>query len=425
MFGQIGIFGPVSAQLKAGDFAPEIVFKRVLNAGAAAPWSPANLAGHVTVLAFYPDTSHNLQSVSRWNSLVEQFADTPVQFAWITAEEESTLLPWLHEHPVKGWVFHDPDGATGRSYGMELPAGVIIGNDRGIVGFDQMIVPTARTLNAALEGRITTVPLKPGAAAFQAFVESSMVLLKAEPPRMLRPDDHRPDLSPSYTLHVSPAKGEGGGNFGGADFWSFQDFELKDLIAELYDINPVRIHLPTQLDDGKCYDFAIVLPEPESKENIYNRIRHGIEEHFRVTATHEERLLDVYVVTAPNGRPPAAKTRLDDELDLSWHRASSVEFQVSRVAGGPDEFADVPKAVSIDDIRGISLVGTMDEFCRTLERQLDRPVVNGTNLDGEFAFRVEASAGIDNDFLERLRVQLDLSVTPAQRRVQIVVLKPR
>ena len=156
MFGQIGIFGPVSAQLKAGDFAPQIVFKRVLNAGAAAPWSPANLAGHVTVLAFYPDTSHNLQSVSRWNSLVEQFADTPVQFAWITAEEESTLLPWLHEHPVKGWVFHDPDGATGRSYGMELPAGVIIGNDRGIVGFDQMIVPTARTLNAALEGRITT-----------------------------------------------------------------------------------------------------------------------------------------------------------------------------------------------------------------------------------------------------------------------------
>jgi uncharacterized protein (TIGR03435 family) len=288
-----------------------------------------------------------------------------------------------------------------------------------------MIVPTARTLNAALEGRITTVPLKPGVTAFQAFVESSMVLLKAEPPRMLRPDDQRPDLSPSYTFHVSPAKGEGGGNFGGADFWSFQDVELKDLIAELYDINPVRIHLPTQLDDGKCYDFAIVLPAPESKENIYNRIRHGIEEHFRVTATHGERLLDVYVVTAPNGRPPAAKTRLDDELDLSWHRASSVEFQVSRVAGGPDEFADVPKAVSIGDIRGISLEGTMDEFCRTLERQLDRPVVNGTNLDGEFAFRVEASAGIDNDFLERLRDQLDLSVTPAQRRVQIVVLKPR
>ena len=79
------------------------------------------------MLAFLPDTSHNLQSVSSWNALVDQFADKLVQFVWITGEAESSLGPWLQKHPVNGWVFHDPLGATGRSYGLEDLSAVIIG----------------------------------------------------------------------------------------------------------------------------------------------------------------------------------------------------------------------------------------------------------------------------------------------------------
>ena len=84
----------------------------------------------MTVLVFYPDTSHNLQSVIRWNALVQQFAGKPIQFAWITGEQESSLLPWLQQHPVNGWVFYDPEGSTGRAYGMDIDAAVIIGADR-------------------------------------------------------------------------------------------------------------------------------------------------------------------------------------------------------------------------------------------------------------------------------------------------------
>ena len=56
---------------------------------------------------------------------------------------------------------------------------------------------------------------------------------------------------------------------------------------------------------------------------------------------------------------------------------------------------------------------------------LDRPVVNKTNLQGQFAFRVKASEGAENDFLKRLGDQLSLTVTPAQRSVEIVVIEPR
>ncbi len=85
----------------------------------------------------------------------------------------------------------------------------------------------------------------------------------------------------------------------------------------------------------------------------------------------------------------------------------------------------MPKPVGISDIRGISLQGTLDEFCRALEHALDRPVVNETNLQGEYEFNVKAAAHGDNDFLERLHDQFNLSITPAQRRVQVVMLKPR
>ena|ERR1700722_5845470 len=67
--------------LKAGDFAPGIVFTRILNNGSASDWTADSLSGQLTVLVFYPDTSHNLQSVIRWNALVQQFAGKPIQFA--------------------------------------------------------------------------------------------------------------------------------------------------------------------------------------------------------------------------------------------------------------------------------------------------------------------------------------------------------
>jgi uncharacterized protein (TIGR03435 family) len=359
---------------------------------------------------------------------VEQFADKPAQFVWITEEEESSVAPWLVEHSIKGWVFSDPDGAIARSYGLELPfpAAVIIGKDGRIIGFDSSIVPTASTVDAALEGRITTTSPERGLAAAKAFDESRMVLLDPEPPRMPLPENHKkPDFTPSYTVHISPSQGDAQNSSGRDGFKSFQGFALKNLIAQLYGATRPRIVLPPALDDGKRYDIAIVLPEPESDEVTNNRIRQGIEDYFHVAVTREERLVDVYVVTAIDGKSP--KTKIDRSEDQhsggSW--GSSVGFAVARGAGEPDDLAQLMKPVSISEIRSIYMEGTLDDFCRTLEYMLDRPVVNETKIEGAFALNIKASEGADNDFLERLRDELNLSITPAQRSVQMVVLKPR
>jgi uncharacterized protein (TIGR03435 family) len=240
---------------------------------------------------------------------------------------------------------------------------------------------------------------------------------------MPRADDYKPDFPPSFTVPISPAKSAAGGDFSSNAFHNFQGVTLRNILAQLFDVSPVRILLPAPLDDGKLYDVAIVLPE--ATESISNRILQAIQDHFSVVATREERLLDVYVLSTANGKPPVPLSQPDDGPSFSGASFSRVEIRNSKLEGGPGEFPDLSKPASLGDILGFSLEGTLDEFCRTLEYGLDRPVVNETKLAGEYALYLKGGAGGENDFLERLRDRFNLSITPAQRRVQMVVLKPR
>jgi uncharacterized protein (TIGR03435 family) len=210
-------------------------------------------------------------------------------------------------------------------------------------------------------------------------------------------------------VHISPAKSADG-------------LTLKQHIAQLYDVSPIRIHLPPALNDGQRYDIALVLPAPESTESTNNRILQAIQDYFGVTAAREERLSDVYVATTANGKSPTPLAKPDDASSLVGGSFSQVEFQHPNAADSLDEF---PAPVALAAIRGIALEGTLDDFCRTIERALDRPVVNETNLKGEYEFNVKAGEGSENTFLERLRDQFNLNITPAQRRVEVVVLRPR
>jgi uncharacterized protein (TIGR03435 family) len=415
-----GLFGKITSRPKAGDPAPEISFTKVLHSAASSPWTPASLNGQVTVLMFLPYISGNPEIVTQWNALVEQFADKRVQFAWITGEKESTLSPFLKEHSIKGWLFHDPDGATGRAYGLETPQTVLIGADRRIVGFDEGFVPRAETIDAALENRITTIQPKPTLENFRALTQNRQVMLLPEPRRMPRPQDHRPDFSPSYAVHIAPAKDElGGGNFSAMDYWSLQGYTVKRLLAEMLDVNPIRIDLPASIDARARYDFSIVLPKNEDKETMRNLIRQGTEDYFHLVAIRENRLRDVYVLTAPDKKPPIAAS---DRFTGGGFSSSST-FVVA--SGNPVDWA-ADRAHSIDTMTSISMQGTADEFCHMLESDLDRPVVNESKLDGIFDFQIrENGLAPKSDFIERLRDQLGLVIAPAQRSVETVVYRQR
>lgn len=421
LLAQIGIFGPVTSHPQAGDLAPEVTFAKVLMTPPV--WISSKLFGQTTVLAFFPDTTDNLDAVDEWNERIDQFSSKPVQFVWITAEKESSLEPWLAQHFLKGVVLFDPDGATGRAYGIERPVAVLIGPDGRIIGFDREMVPSEDTLNAGLEGRITTTPPGPGAAAIKAFRESGKVLLEAEAPRIGRPERARPNFPPSYIFHVLPSQVAGTGEYGGMDFWSLQGFDVKGVAVVLYDINRIRIELPASFRDDERYDYSMVLPTEEGREQLNTLFRQGIEDHFHIVASRENRLMDVYVVTAENRQPPPAKAR--NSSSGGDIRSGFMEFESPDLSDALKEGVGSSKAVDLNAVRGIGLDGTMDEFCHWLERQIDRPVVNETHLQGNFHFDVRSNPNAQNDFLDRLRDQSGLVITPAQRDVEMLVFKPR
>ena len=176
-------------------------------------------------------------------------------------------------------------------------------------------------------------------------------------------------------------------------------------------------YISPALDNNTRYHIAAVPPFRESKERVNNRILQAIQDYFGVIVAREERLLDVYIVTTANGKPPARLARPDN----SGFAFSNVQFEPPPGASALDEF---PKPVSLDQLRGIFATGTLGDFCRSLETPLDRPVVNEPNLAGVYDFNLKSGGDAENDFLERLRDQFNLNITAAQRRVPVVV-KPR
>jgi peroxiredoxin len=360
-FAEPGFYGPITAYLKVGDPAPDITFNDLISAPISGSWSQSNLTGQLTVLVFYPDTSHNLQTITMWNAVVEKFTGKPAQFIFITGEKESTLKPFLNEHPIKGWVFLDSAGKTGNAYGLERPVTIYIGPDRKVLGFTSFPLPEENTINAALEHRITTTP--PNRADLQAFRASNQVLLEAEPermPRIPRPDEMKPKFPPSTTLHVSPSTSTGFNSIGGDTYRTLQNYTLKAAIQDVYRVNPTRIILPASLDTQKNYDLSLSLPEPAppahiTAEQLYAAFQQGILDNFHLSLHRETRLLDVYIITTdPNHALPVPLPNQPHGISSS---GSGMSFH-SVAQEPPDKSGEWSYKPTLNELSHMSFDGT-------------------------------------------------------------------
>ncbi len=416
--GQTGIFGTPTGHPRAGDAAPDLSFSQVLSSPVAGTWSQARLSGKVTVLGFFPDTSDNPKPVAEWNARVDEFAGRHVQFVWITGEDKRTLMPALAQHPIKGWVLYDPEGTTAKAYGLDMPVNVYIGPDRRIVGFQQGSVPDEQTLNAVLDGRV--VLTRPTPATLKEFREGNLVALDSAPARVPRVEDYRPKLAPSDTVHITPSAGGGRGNFGSDDYWVLRGVTLKEILEEVYGVSAVRMELPASLNTAKRYDVALLLPHPERREEMQERVKQALQHYFHVAVERELRVADVYVLSREPGRTP----RLE-KLELSGHpggesRETSVGFIE---AGDSERYVERPGAQGLDALVSIAEEGTMDDLCHDLEGTLDRPVVNETHFEGRYRVQVQIPAGSKASFVSALREQTGLVIGRGQRKIVLLKFK--
>lgn len=424
--------------MKAGDEAPKLVWTKIL-AFDPRTAGPDNLTGHASVLLFLPPVSPNKQTVERWNDLVEQFADRSVNFVWIAKEPETSLIPFLQKHPVRGWLLLDPLGAAYEACGVEIAAGVLINRDGIIVGFTSAS-PQADQIEAVLDGRAIAVEGEATEDQLDAFFEGKAVRLEAQPAR--RPpmiEMQKPDVPPSENVYISPAQTDGTISSTSRDHWVRRGFDLKAILAEILTTGPVRVELPAALDNGTRFDFVLVPPREEDDESMHRRVLAGIENHFSVKVSREVRPVNVYVIRIAEGRTPQEKS--EDEPSCGASFSTWKTFTVPdrfRIPDGPGrtrkaaeeasrqvmQSPEFLRAMEMAQLTGlVALSSSMSDLQRALENGLNRPVVDETGRNGVYDFQIRGAAHSTEEFLDLMRRQVGLTVEPDRRNVEMVIVR--
>jgi uncharacterized protein (TIGR03435 family) len=328
---------------------------------------------------------------------------------------------------VKGWLLIDEKNEIARGYGCQICDDVIIDPERKIVGFTAFI--DAAQLSAILDGKAVAIPRDmDDDKVFQLLTEGK-VRLDTAPDRFEPPaSPAKPDIPPSYEVHISPSDTKGTVGSAGPDFWVERGFDLKTIVSIVYQKDLNRVVLPEALDNGDKFDFVVALPKEESQEAIYQLVQRAIEKQFHVLATMEGKATEVYVMTALAGKTPPAKTGPES---FGGGFVSTSGFELAVPAGteptpealkkATKELMKHPENIGIANISASKT--TMDDFRQDLERSLDRPVINETGLDGVYDIEVKGNAKNTGEFIQALREQTGLVLTPATRNIEFVVLR--
>jgi uncharacterized protein (TIGR03435 family) len=250
------------------------------------------------------------------------------------------------------------------------------------------------------------------------------------------------DSPPSDQVHISPTKMADNRTAGasGPDHWSARGYNLKSILAKLYEVHTSRIDLPAPLDNGARYDFSVRLAQAEDRGRIERLVQEAIAERFQITMTIEPRLTDVYVLTAPKGRARAMKPAKDAVSGTPFRSShSAVAFAVESPGSGPQTSEQITetgrKLLSqfgpgpihgASSIEGLSVSGsTMADFCHTLELGLDRLVVDETSLKGTYDLKISGSARTPQELIALVQQQLGLVLTPEKRNVEMLMVRTR
>ncbi len=208
----------------------------------------------------------------------------------------------------------------------------------------------------------------------------------------------------------------------GADTWIARGFDLKTLIAQIYDIDVRRVDFKDADADAR-YDVSLSLPVEIDQDSMRRMLTDALGKKFGLTIKAESRPMDVYVLSAPNGPgaelhkhvfPAQRKSALAKLVGLG--SADDADDDGGRITYTGKDCTGVTSG-------GISMSGgTISDFQRTLEPDLDRVLLNETNLSGSYDFKIGMYVN-QGQLFQLLQAQLGLVVAPAQRNVTVLTVR--
>jgi uncharacterized protein (TIGR03435 family) len=252
------------------------------------------------------------------------------------------------------------------------------------------------------------------------------VLLEAEPSKMPSFADNKPKFSPSYEVHIAPSTNLGTTSTSGPDYWSMGGFDLKSIVARAYGVEESRVDFRDAGAAGKRYDVALALPQAEDHNVMMRRIQEALKQKFNLKIASEDEAMDVYVMTAPYGPGPKLRPA-ENSLGGSIGSSGAVFALREGQEPTPENIKNAierQRASSGITLGSISVFGgSIEDFCKELEKGLDRKVVDETHLKGRYDFNAVRGDRTRDEFFDLLREQLGLALTPQQRDVPMLVVR--
>ena len=368
---------------KPGENPPPLGLETVLQAPRGSRPSWTALKGKVVVLEFWATwCGPCIAAIPHLNELADKFKDEPIQFIAITDQDEKVVRPFLQKRPMHAWVGLDTDKSVFEDYGItSIPCTVVVDKKGIIAAITHPTFLTEEHLKDLLAGR------KLGLV--QSGTEGRLS------PRQVAVGS-APERQALFQVIIRPSQGGASSWASGKGSLTISGATVLNVLSSSYGINPTRIVTSSALPEGR-FDFIVKTPETEN-ENVKTWLRKAVESSFGVTARHETRETEVFILKA--GEP-------------TEHLIPTVSIGTASISSGGGSLNCANQSMS-------SLASSLEEI-------LNKPVINETGLTNHYDFQLlwNASTSGEADPIELTRVlheQLGLELAPAKRAVEFLAV---
>jgi uncharacterized protein (TIGR03435 family) len=154
----------------------------------------------------------------------------------------------------------------------------------------------------------------------------------------------------------------------------YRNIRLPALICQAYGVKDFQIVGLDELNKV-FYDIVATFPAGTTKERLALMLRTMLAERFRLKLHREMRVLPVYAVAIAQGGLKIHQPAAGDPHDSAAAKPTSLPYRVMQSRDATRVSGNLAISTLIDIIRG----------------SVDRPVVDLTNLEGDFAINLEWS----------------------------------
>jgi uncharacterized protein (TIGR03435 family) len=206
----------------------------------------------------------------------------------------------------------------------------------------------------------------------------------------------------------------------------YHDVSLKMLLARAYQVKPAQISGPGWLGSER-YTIEAILPPGTSADRLRLMLQKLLTERFQIVLHREVKDTSVYrLKVAKNGPKLQPAKELphyenEDERREAMQKQALENLEKMRAAG---EAGIKTPSRSFGMARA-----TMEKFAETLSGHLDRPVMDMTQLDGEYSFHLAwtPDKGLQEEPSEfsifiAIQEQLGLKLEAGNEAIELLVI---